>query len=298
VSPAPPETAAATTRRFALLPDGPIEVPLPPGVEGMHAALAELPNGVYSGLRSFSGGRFLALDEHVARAERSARALGFELGGERQALLRGLQRVVDAAAPCELKLRFDVLPQAFALGGVSARTWLASSPFAPVPRRFVERGVRVEVAEELVRATPLVKTTDFVLRRRPYPLESERAYEHLLVDREGHILECSSSNMYAVAGGTLVTAGSGVLEGITRGIVLRLARDAGLALELRAPRLDEVGEWDEAFLSSSTRGLVPVIDVAGARVGAGSPGPWTRRLIDDYERFAEREAVRALPRGP
>lgn len=293
MSPAPPQTAAAITRRFALLEGGPVEVPLPAGIEGMHAALAELPNGVYSGLRSFSGGRFLALDEHIARAERSARTLGFELGPERAVLLRGLQRVVDAAAPRDLKLRFDLLPAPFALDGVSARLWLSTAPFAPVPQRFLELGVRVEVAEHLVRATPLVKTTDFVLRRRPLPLETEQAYEHLLVDREGRILECSSSNFYAVARGTLVTAGSGVLEGITRGIVLRLASASGLALEMRAPRLQEVASWDEAFLSSSTRGLVPVVDVAGTQVGDGHPGPVTQSLIEAYDRLAEREAARA-----
>jgi branched-chain amino acid aminotransferase len=296
LSPAAPQTASSVTRRFALLAAGPVEVPLPAGVDGMHAALAELPNGVYSGLRSFPGGRFLALDEHIARAERSARALGFELGAQRAILLRGLQSIVDAAAPGDLKLRFDLLREPFELGGVAARLWLASSPFTPVPAGFLEQGVRVEVAEHLVRATPLVKTTDFVLRRRPYPLETQGAYEHLLVEREGGCLECSSSNFYAVEGGRLVTAGAGVLEGITRGLVLRLAREAGLPIELRAPRLAQASTWSEAFLSSSTRGLVPVVDVAGARVGDGRPGPWTRRLTRAYDECAEREARRALPR--
>ena len=295
MSSAPPSTAAATTRRFALLTEGPVEVPVPAGVDGMHAALADLPPGVYSGLRSFPGGRFLALEAHVARAERSARALGFELGGERAALLAGLQRVVDDARPHDLKLRFDLLPEPFAIGGVRARLWLATAPFVPVPQRYLEHGVRVEIADGLVRETPLVKTTEFVLRRRPYPLESEQAYEHLLLDGGGHVLECSSANFYVVRGDALVTAGSGVLEGVTRGLVLRLAEELGLTVELRAPLVDEAVTWDEALLSSSTRGLVPVVDVAGVQVGSGRPGPWTRRLSEAYAQLAEREAARALP---
>ena len=286
--------AAATTRRFALLHEGPVEVPLPPGVDGMHAALGELPGGVYSGLRSFPGGRFLALEAHIARAERSARALGFELGAERALLVVGLQRVVDDARPDDLRLRFDVLPEPFELGGVRARLWLATAPYTPVPQRYLEQGARVEVAEGLVREEPLVKTTEFVLRRRPYPLESDQAYEHLLVDGGGRILECTSANVYALRGGRLETADSGVLEGITRALVLDLARELGLEVELRAPRLDEVAQWDEAFLSSSTRGLVPIVDVAGARVGDGRPGPWTRRLSEAYARLAERDAARAV----
>lgn len=277
------------------MPEGPVEVPLPAGVDGMHAALDGLPGGVYSGLRSFPGGRFLALDEHIARAERSARALGFELGAERAVLVAGLQRVVDDARPDDLRLRFDLLPEAFELEGVRARIWLAAAPYAPVPQRYLDHGVRVEIAEGLVRHEPLVKTTEFVLRRRPFPLETEQAYEHLLLDGAGHVLECSSANFYAVAGERLVTAGSGVLEGITRGLVLRVAREVGLEVELRAPHVDEVVAWDEALLSSSTRGLVPVVDVAGVQVGTGRPGPWTRRLTQAYEALAEREAARALP---
>lgn len=292
---APPSTAAATTRRFALLPEGPVEVPLPVGVDGMHAALADLPPGVYSGLRSFPGGRFLALDAHVARAERSARALGFELGDEREVLIAGLQRVVDDARPRDLKLRFDLLPEPFELGGVRARLWLATAPYVPVPQRYLEHGVRVEVADGLVRHEPLVKTTEFVLRRRPYPLETEQAYEHLLLDEGGRVLECSSANFYVVQGDRLVTAGSGVLEGVTRGLVLRTAAELGMQIELSAPALDAAVTWDEALLSSSTRGLVPVVDVAGVQVGFGRPGPWTKRLSEAYARLAEREAARALP---
>lgn len=292
---ATPSTAAVTARRFALLPEGPVEVPLPDGANSMHSAMAGLPAGVYSGLRSFPGGRFLELDAHVARMERSARSMGFELGAEREVLLTGLQRVVDDARPQDLRVRFDLLPEPFTLDGVSARLWMATAPYAPVPQRFLEHGVRVEVAEGLARETPLVKTTEFVERRRPYPLETDRAYEHLLLDAGGHVLECSSANVYAICGGRLVTAGSGVLEGITRALVLRIAREEGLEVELRAPHLDEVLTWDEAFLSSSTRALVPIVDVAGVQVGHGRPGPWTQRLTEAYARLAEREAARVLP---
>jgi branched-chain amino acid aminotransferase len=260
----------------------------------MHGPLADLPNGVYSGLRTFEGGRFLALDAHVARAERSARTLGFALGADRGLLLRGLQQVADQAAPELLKLRFDILPEPAVLGGVRARLWIAAATYVPVPRRYLDEGVRVEVAADLVRQHPLVKTTDFVLRRRPYPLETGEAYEHLLVDSAGGILECTSSNFYAVRAGRLVTAGAGVLEGITRGLILDLVRAGGVPIDTRAPRLDGVDGWQEAFLSSSTRGLVPVVNVAGKRVGDGRPGPLTTAWRLAYDEMAERDARRAV----
>jgi len=152
----------------------------------------------------------------------------------------------------------------------------------------------VEVARDLARERPLVKTADFVVRRRPYPLERAEAYEHLLVSADGRILECSSSNFHGVRGGELFTSAGGALEGITQKILLRLALDRGIRVRREHVRLAEVGTFDETFLTSSIRGVVPVVDVAGTKIGGGVPGPTTGLLRDAYEAFAEREAVPAV----
>jgi branched-chain amino acid aminotransferase len=259
----------------------------------MHEPLAGLPEGVYSGLRTFPGGRFLELGAHLARAERSAHALGYSLAGEREALLDALQRVVDEAAPTDLALRFDLLAAPAELDGVAARVWIAAAPLEPLPERFLEEGVGVQRAPGLVRDRPVVKTTSFVLRRRPYPLGRQEAFESLLLDPAGRVLEGSSSSFFVLREGRLETAGSGVLEGVTRAVVLRLAGQLGLETRLEAPRADGVGGWSEAFLTSSTRAVVPVVEVGGERVGDGRPGPWTRRLRELYAAYAEREARRA-----
>ena len=288
----------AWPRRWALVAGARVEVPPAPGLAGMHEPLAELPEGVYSGLRTFPGGRFLELEAHLARAERSARAMGYSLAEEREGLLDALQQVADEAAPVDLALRFDVLAEAAALDGVAARAWIAATPLQPLPEPFLEQGVAVQWARELVRERPLVKTTSFVLRRRPYPLGRQEAFEHLLLDPLGRILEGSSSSFFVVRDDRLVTAGGGVLEGITRAIVLRLADRLGLRTLLEAPAAEEVGRWSEAFLTSSTRAVVPVVEVAGERVGGGRPGPWTRRLREAYVAYAEREALRARGAAP
>jgi branched-subunit amino acid aminotransferase/4-amino-4-deoxychorismate lyase len=271
-----------------------LDVPPREGQRGMHALLAELPDGVYSGLRTFPGARFLALRAHLDRAERSASALGFSFESERGALVAALQRTADEAAPVDLALRFDALPEPAELDGVRARLWIAAAALEPVPRRFLEEGVGIQWTRELFRERPLVKTTAFVRRRHPYPLARQDAYEHVMLDAQGRALEGTSSNFFAVRGDHLLTAGEGVLEGITRAIVLELAPLRGLRIDLDPPRIAQTGSWTEAFLTSSTRGLVPIVACGGERIGDGRSGPHTRALLEAYGEHAEREARRAL----
>jgi branched-subunit amino acid aminotransferase/4-amino-4-deoxychorismate lyase len=115
-----------------------------------------------------------------------------------------------------------------------------------------------------------------------------------LVDGRGRLLEGTSSNFFGLRDGVLHTAGTGVLEGVTRSALLSLAAGLGLPVALEPVHRDSIAELDEAFLSSSTRSLVPIVNVAGAAVGDGTPGPVTRRLLAGYRELVEREARPAV----
>jgi branched-chain amino acid aminotransferase len=92
-------------------------------------------------------------------------------------------------------------------------------------------------------------------------------------------------------GGTLVTPplSCAALPGITRAAVLELARASGMPAEERAFRLGELLTADEAFLTSSLRGLVPLVRVGDKTIGSGLPGDVTRRLAGDYTALVDRE---------
>ena len=115
------------------------------------------------------------------------------------------------------------------------------------------------------------------------------AHEALLLDGAGNVAEGASSNVFAVRGGALVTPplATGILEGVTRGVVLDLARAMGVPVreeELSLPALERA---DEAFLTSTVREILPVTRVADARVGTGAPGPVTARLHAAFRRRAD-----------
>src|SRR5262245_36560983 len=251
-------SSAAVVQLFAVEPSGPKALPVPDGAATFHDVLDGLPLGVYSALRTFHHERFLWLDAHLDRTDRSMELLGWSFRLDRPALRRALHAAVRAYPLADSRVRFDVLAEPADRLDTSSRVLVILSPYKPIPEAFLREGVRVEIAPSLRRDHPLIKTADFVVRRRPYPLERQDAYEHLLVDAEGGILECSSANFHGIRGGALWTGGGGALEGITEKVLLRVAAELGVPIRRERVRLAEVEKLDEAFLTSSTRGLVPI----------------------------------------
>ena len=110
------------------------------------------------------------------------------------------------------------------------------------------------------------------------------AVEPLIVDREGLVREGETANFFAVVSGTLVTPGRGILRGVTRELVLELARGF-LRVEERDLPFPELAEAEEAFITATNKEIVPVVNIGGRSVGAGFPGPETRKLMAAFRRF-------------
>jgi branched-chain amino acid aminotransferase len=104
----------------------------------------------------------------------------------------------------------------------------------------------------------------------------------ILVDREDNVVEGPGFNVFAVKDGRIATPSRGVLEGITRKTVIELAAGHEIALEQRAVPAKEVRRADEAFLTSTAGGVIPVTKVDGEPIGDGTPGPVTLRLREAY----------------
>jgi branched-chain amino acid aminotransferase len=116
------------------------------------------------------------------------------------------------------------------------------------------------------------------------------AYEAILCAGDGSIAEGSTSNVFAVVRGEVWTPQPevGILDGITRAKVLELARGAGITVIERRIQPDELRGADEAFITSATRGVLPVTTIDGRPVGAGVPGPITKSLMALYDELARR----------
>ena len=126
-------------------------------------------------------------------------------------------------------------------------------------------------------------------------LEARRAGadEALFLDTEGHCSEATASNLFVWTGSMLLTppVSCGALPGVTRQAVLELARAQGLDTVERAFGLEELLAAAEAFLTSSLRGLAPVVRVGPDTIGHGTPGPITARLTGEYRALVDSECA-------
>ena len=101
---------------------------------------------------------------------------------------------------------------------------------------------------------------------------------------DGLVTEGTSNNAYIVKGGKIITRqlGNDILAGITRAAILKMAQEAQMVVEERAFSIAEAQAADEAFFTSASAFVMPVVEVDGATVGNGKPGPVTRRLREIY----------------
>jgi branched-chain amino acid aminotransferase len=118
-----------------------------------------------------------------------------------------------------------------------------------------------------------------------------RAYEPILLNARERVAEGATSNVFAVTGGTLITPPleDGILEGITRALVLDLARRDGIPAREESLLPDRLRRADEAFLTSTLKGVVPIRRCDGWPIRHGRPGPVTLRLLGLFEACVQAE---------
>lgn len=277
---------------FAITSAGPQPLPVPAAAKDFTDLYHGLALGVYSVIRTYQHNKFLRLDHHLARTVNSMRLLGWDYELDESWLRQVIHTLCTAYPAPEMRVRIDVLAEPARNLGTESRELLALMPFTPLPPAYYTEGVTVDFAPDLHRANPLIKTADFAEARKRSS-GNTASYELLLVEN-GKILEGTSSNFYGVRDGVLYTAGQGVLEGITRSVILDLARQLPLPVQLEAIGVDEIEQLAEAAISSSSRGLLPVVQVGETIIGSGQPGPHTQRLMAAYEAFVARNIRTAI----
>jgi branched-chain amino acid aminotransferase len=251
---------------------------------GRHASLAaasaSLPEGAYTTLRTYGKRRLLRLDLHLRRLWESA-ALPGPPGALDPALVRSsLRAALDTTAHPESRLRLTFAPP---------RLFVSVERFVPLPARLYAEGV-VCTTVRVRRDNPRAKDTRFIATaQKAYRGLAPGVEEGLIVAEDGALLEGLSSNFFAIAGGTLRTEQEHALPGITRSVVLEVAA-AVLPIETRPIRQSELPVVTEAFITSVSRGVLPVARIDDSAVGDGRVGPRTRAIADGFAALVEREA--------
>ena len=256
-------------------------------------------DSVFETLRSYQG-RVFALDAHLERLARSAERVLIPLPASLNTLKAELLQAVQAHGRPEAYVRVILSRGVGRTLGLDPE--LAQTPTRVVlvteltlpPAELYEHGIAaITFRAERPSDAPGVADAKIgnyllaVLAMRK--ARAEGAAEALLEDAQGYLLEGSTSNLFAVFRGTLVTppTSAAILPGITRARVLNLARQS-LPVEERALHKSELAQADEVFITSSIRELLPVVRVDGRMVGPGVPGPITLDLLARFRAAAMR----------
>ena len=224
-------------------------------------------------------GRPLDLDAHLERLARGASQMGLEVPGAE--VLRSVAREATAeGAPVHGWLKIIVTG-----GGHSFVLRGAMDPADEGrPASAILLPWRRNIDDPLVG----LKTLNYAANRMGLEIAKARgADEGLWLNTRGHLAEGCRSNLFVMQGRTLFTPGlrEGILPGVVRGLALGAARALGFAVhetKLRLPRLRRAGE---AFLTSSLRGVRPLVRFEGAAVGTGRPGRWTGRIAEEVRKL-------------
>ncbi len=255
-------------------------------------------DGVYE-VTSVLGGKLIDFDGHAARLERSLGELEMGMPMTADALLEVHRKLVEENGIEDglvyLQVTRGAADRDFAYPKDADQTvvlftqskpGLADSPVA-------KTGIKVISIPDIRWGRRDIKTVQLL-----YPSMGKMAAKAAGADdawmiEDGHVTEGTSNNAYIVKGRTIITRhlSNDILHGITRAAVLRFAEEAQFDVEERLFTIDEAKEADEAFITSASTFVMPVVEIDGAAVGQGTPGPVATRLREIYLEESKRVAV-------
>ena len=249
---------------------------------------------------SVLGGRLLDFDGHAARLERSLSELGMDMPMSRDDLLEVHRRLVSengieegliylqvtrGAADRDFAYPAEGTPQTVVLF-TQAKPGLADNPMA-------RQGIKVISIPDQRWGRRDIKTVQLLYSSMGKMRARAEGADDAWMVEDGQVTEGTSNNAYIVQGQKIVTRnlGSEILHGITRAAVLRLARDSQMEVEERPFTLEEARAADEAFITSASSFVMPVVQIDGQPVGDGSPGRIATRLREIYLDESRKTAI-------
>ena len=262
-----------------------------------------LGDGVWEGLRLHKG-RLLFLEEHLDRLEAGARAIALDMGMDRAGITAAVERTLAANGMSDgVHLRLMVTRGLKATVNQDPRNALGR-PTLVITAEYkaaTAAGRGLALATSAIRCSPaemfdmrLNSHSRLNLIRALLDAVAAGADEALMLDPQGYVSSCNATNFFFVIGGELRTSrGDYCFNGITRGNVIRLCRDNDLPIRLGDFPLADAQGAEEALVTGTLGGIMPVRSIDGHAMAAGAPGPVTRRLQGLYEALKDADAARA-----
>ena len=252
--------------------------------------------GLFESMRAYNG-RVFRLDRHVNRLLDSAKEIGMELSVDGNEVKDAVHRTLEENGLSDAYVRVTLSygtgePRLIFSEGAENSLVVFAREFSPNAQTY-EKGIRVAVSEAVKPHSKFsrVKSLNFL----PYLMAKLEAKERgvddmVLTNPDGTLAEASTSNIFFVSKGGLVTPDSGILPGITKEAMVEIAGREGIPLEERRVLPNEIKFFKECFLTNSVMEVVPVVEIDGTAIGSG-PGEFTRKIHQLYRRLVADESL-------
>jgi branched-chain amino acid aminotransferase len=256
-------------------------------------------DGVFEGIRVY-GGRVFELDAHIRRLYESAKAIRLTISIDPEQITAAVEQTVKANDITDGYIRLVVTRGTGTLGlnpfvCKNSRIFIIADSIQLYPEELYERGMRV-ISATTIRNHPLAippqaKTLNYLNNiLAKIEVLDHNVPEAIMYNHEGYVAEASGDNVLIVRDGVIYTppAEAGALSGITRSIVIRLAREENLqVVEKNLTRFD-LYVCDEFFLTGTAAEVIGVVEIDGRKIGDGRPGPITNLLRKKFFEYTRK----------
>jgi branched-chain amino acid aminotransferase len=255
-------------------------------------------DGIFEGIRAYNG-RVFKLKEHIDRLFYSAKALLLTIPLSHADMM---EAVVDTCRRNKIRDGYIRLVVTRGVGGLGLNPNRCKKPSVIIiadkiqlyPVEMYERGleiITVPTVRNLHSAlNPAIKSLNY-LNNILAKIEANNGgcEEAIMLNAEGYVSECTGDNVFIIKAGQMFTPplSAGALYGITRSVVMDMAREGSIAVsEPNLTRYD-LFNADECFLTGTGAELIPVVKIDGRVVGTGRPGPITKSLVAKYKALTQ-----------
>ena len=246
-------------------------------------------DGIFETLRTYNRKVFM-IDEHIARLFSSAEKISLKIPLGKREIKNAMNNSIKENFLEEAYLRITITRGTGDIGYTSRCTpniIIIAKRFHEYPAKIYKKGVSV-ATYNAERFMPEVKSTScLALAIAKSHADKKGCFDAILLDKEGNATEGTVSNIFFTKGRTLFTPRENILKGITRDIVIRLAKKDFVVKE-QGIHKSQLSSFEECFLTNTSAELVPVVNIDGKPIGNGKPGKLWKILSQEFKEEVKR----------
>ena len=257
-------------------------------------------DGVFEGIRAYAG-RIFQLDAHMERLFNSAKAIALKIPFSQQELKQAIRNTLDTNGLKDAYIRVVVTRGVGTLGldpniCSGSSVIIITDTITLYPDELYEKGLEIVTVATMrnhpAALSPRIKSLNY-LNNILAKIEAINAgcLEALMLNVDGLVAECTGDNIFIVRNGALLTPPetAGILKGITRDVVMDIARKEGIEVREENLTKSDLFTADECFLTGTAAEVIPVVRIDQRQIGTGTPGPITQRLRGLFKELTEKE---------